>query len=357
MKGKTLTTLVLSFGLIFSLVAATEILALEKEQEAQAPARIVIPDQVKSVLQQGMATKEARMDIPFTFVKNIFLPAQQNLHSIFYFKVKNSALGFAPPAAVTEEGEEQEVSSFETTAAQLQTQCHIFMIFNQVDGDFTKDVYVPMNLQADGSTFDAEKEEVYTTGYPLPPGQYILSMAITSQNLEKIGTQYYEFSLPNPGGFTDALGTTPVFFVKEISRLAAPETITMVHKDYFTYSVLKVDTNLDHVFSAGDNLDVFLFIFGAQPNEQTRNDIVVNYEVKKGEEVIIKYAETAYDNPLISQPLPLKRTVLVRTTKGEETKERKETRDLEPGTYSLVILIKDNLSGKTLTRSVDFSVQ
>ncbi len=205
--------------------------------------------------------------------------------------------------------------------------------------------------------YDAEKEEIYSTGYPLPPGKYILSMAITSQNLEKIGTQYYEFTLPNPNGFTDALGTTPVFFVKKITRLAAPETITMVHKDYFTYSVLQVETNLDHVFTAGDNLDVFLFIFGAQPDEQNRNDIVVNYEVKKGDEAIIKYAETAYDNPLISQPLPLKRTVLIRTTKGEETKERKETRDLEPGTYSLDILIKDNLSGKTLTKTVEFSIQ
>ncbi len=357
MKGKTLTLLVLSLGLVFSLVASTEILAQEQEQEEQAPAPIAIPDQVKSVLQQGMATKESRMDIPFTFVKNIFLPAQQNLHSIFFFKVKNSALGFAPPPGAAEQEEEQEVSSFETTAAQLQTQCHLFMIFNQIDGDFSKDVYVPMNLQADGGTFDAEKEEIYSTGYPLPPGKYILSMAITSQNLEKIGTQYYEFTLPNPNGFTDALGTTPVFFVKKITRLAAPETVTMVHKDYFTYSVLQVETNLDHVFTAGDNLDVFLFIFGAQPDEQNRNDIVVNYEVKKGDEAIIKYAETAYDNPLISQPLPLKRTVLIRTTKGEETKERKETRDLEPGTYSLDILIKDNLSGKTLTKTVEFSIQ
>ena len=352
MKGKALIVLALSLGIVFTLVTATQISAQEQTQ-----ARIIIPEQVKSVLQQGMATKEARLDIPFTFTKNLFLPAQQNLHSIFFFKVKNADLGFAPPVAAEEEKEEQEVSSFETTAAQLQANCHLFLMFNQLDGDFSKEIYVPMNIQAEGGSYDAEKEETYTTGYPLPPGNYLLSMAIASQNLEKIGTQYHEFTLPNPAGFADALGTTPVFFVKEINRMAAPETITDVHKDFFTYSVLQVTTNLDHVFTAGDNLDVFLFIFGAQADEQNRNDIAINYEVKKGEEVLIKYAETAYDNPLVSQPLPLKRTVLVRTTKGEETKERKETRDLEPGEYTLVISIKDNASGKELTKTVAFSVQ
>lgn len=353
MKGKTLTLLVLAIGVVFTLVIPANLYAQEQEQQA----RVVIPEQVKSLLQQGMATKEARLDIPFSFVKNLYLPAQQNLHSIFFFKVKNAALGFAAPAVAAEKKEEQEVSSFETTAAQLQASCHLFLMFNQLDGDFTKEVYVPMNFQVEGSSYDAEKEEVYTIAYPLPPGKYILSMAIASQNLEKVGTQYNEFTLPNPGGFTDALGTTPAFFVKKISRMAAPETMTNVHKDFFTYSVLQVETNLDHTFTAGDNLDIFLFIFGAQANEQNRNDIVINYEVKKGEEVLIKYAETNYDNPLVSQPLPLKRTVLVRTTKGEEVKERKETRDLEPGTYTLSINIKDNLSGKTLTENVEFVVQ
>ena len=353
MKGKPFTLLVLAIGVVFTLVVPTNLYAQEEAQQA----RVVIPEQVKSVLQQGMATKEARSDIPFSFIKNLYLPAQQNLHSVFFFKVKNADLGFAAPAVAAEEKEEQEVSSFETTAAQLQASCHIFLMFNQLDGDFSKEVYVPMNLQIDGGSYDAEKEEVYTTGYPLPPGKYILSMALTSQNLEKIGTQYFEFTLPNPGGFTDSMGTTPAFFVKKIDRMAAPETITNVHKDFFTYSVLQVQTNLDHAFTAGDNLDIFLFIFGAQNNEQGRNDIVINYEVKKGEEVLIKYAETAYDNPLVSQPLPLKRTVLVRTTKGEEVKERKETRDLEPGDYTLVINIKDNISGKTLTKNVEFSVQ
>jgi len=356
MKSKTLTLLVLAMAIVCSQIAVTNIHAQEPEQEQQQT-RVVIPEQVKSVLQQGLATQEARLDIPFKFVNNLFLPAQQNFHSVFFIKVKNSDLGFAAPAAPAEKEEEQEVSSFETTPAQLQTNCHVFLMFSQLDGSYAKEVYIPLNLQADGEGFDAEKEEIYTIGYPLPPGKYMLSMAITNQNLEKIRTQYFEFTLPDPAAFTDTLGTTPAFLIKNINRVASPETVTQNHKDYFTYSVLQIETNLDNVFTAGDNLDVFFFILGAQANEQNRNDIVISYEVKKGEEVLIKYADTSYDSPLISQPLPLKRTVLVRTTKGEETKERKETRDLEPGAYTLGISIKDNLSGKTLIKNIEFSVQ
>jgi hypothetical protein len=182
-------------------------------------------------------------------------------------------------------------------------------------------------------------------------------MAITSQDLQKIGTQYYEFTLPNPMGYTDELGTTPVFFIKQLDRMSAPETRSEIHRGMFTYSVLQVQANLDNVFTAGDNLDVFFFIFGAQANEQGRNDIEVTYEVVQGEEAVIRYAVTSYDMALVSQPLPLKKTVLIKTTKDGKTTERQEQRDLEPGAYALSIEVNDKLSGKTLKQLVNFEVK
>jgi hypothetical protein len=53
----------------------------------------------------------------------------------------------------------------------------------------------------------------------------------------------------------------------------------------------------------------------------------------------------------------MKKTVLVRTTKGTETSEKREQRDLEPGSYSLSITIKDNLSTKTVKKTIDFEVR
>lgn len=362
MKNKSLIIPVVLLGLITVLTMTPALTAQEGQQAAQK-AQVSIPPQVKSILTEGAETRQARLDIPFSFVdKEIFLPAQMNLHRIFFFKVKNADLGFVEPAAAGEKAKEkkegqEEISAFEATPAMLQSRTHVFLDYKQLDGSFSKEVYIPLFLQVDGGSYEAEKEEIFTTGYPLPPGKYLLSMAIASQDLQKIGTQYLEFTLPDPTGFAEELGVTPVFCVNKMDRMSAAETSTEIHKDFFTYSVLQVEANMNDEFAANENLDIFFFIFGAQTNAEGRSDIVINYEVLKGEEVVIRYAETKYDMPLVSQPLPLKRTVLVKTTTDGTTTEKQEQRDIDPGEYALSIKIKDINSGKTLDKVLNFTVK
>ena len=355
MKNRNLIIPVVLLGLVAVLSLAPTLTAQEEQQAVQEQ-KVVIPDQVRAILQQGAQTRQARLDIPFSFLdKDLYLPAQANLHKVFFFKIKNADLGFVEPAQpAAKEGETQEVTSFEAKPNLLQSRSHVFLHYQQLDGTFTKEVYIPLSIQTDGGSYDAEKEEIYTTGYPLAPGNYLLSMAITSPDLQRIGTQDLEFTLPDPMGYTEELGTTPVFFIKKLDRMSAPETRSEIHRGIFTYSVLQIQANLDHTFTTGDNLDVFFSIFGAQANEQGRNDIEITYEVIQGEEAVIRYAVTSYDMALVSQPLPLKKTVLIKTTKEGKTTERQEQRDLDPGTYALSITVNDKLSGKTLTKLVNF---
>jgi hypothetical protein len=77
----------------------------------------------------------------------------------------------------------------------------------------------------------------------------------------------------------------------------------------------------------------------------------------KGDEAIIKFAGTKYDAPIISQPLPLKKTVVIQTQEGDQVSEKKEQKDLDPGAYTLKIELKCNVSGKMLTKSIDFTVE
>jgi hypothetical protein len=357
MKIKTYTCAILFAGLILSFVLAPCLVAQEEQEKKQSEA-VYIPKEVKDVLQTGMDNREARLDIPFTVFKHLYLPARENMHSVFFFKVKNSDLGFAPltPVGGTPEKTEGETAQ-ETAASQLQSKAHCFLLFNQLDGDYVKEIYIPVQHQADGSSYNPDEEGIYTTGYPLPPGKYLLSMAITSFELEKIGTQYFEFTIPDPAAFTDTLETTPIFFAKQLNRMSSAELKAEIHKDYFTYAVLQITPNLDRVFHAGDNLDIFFFIFGAQPNEANQFDIEASYSVMKDDEAIIKFAATKYDAPIISQPLPLKKTVIIQTQEGEQVSEKKEQKDLEPGAYTLNIELKCNLSGKTVTKSIDFTVE
>ena len=358
MKIKNLLFFLLASAMVITVLSAPA-MALQEQQPSQQKPVIIIPPEVKTVLEQGMEAREARLDIPFNIIEHLYLPAAQNLHSIFLFKVKNLDLGYAPltPAVETEKKEETQ-SSFEEVPAMLQAHSHLFMLFTQLDGTFSRAVYVPVRVQIEGGSYEPEKEEIYSVGYPLPPGNYLLSIAIASQKLEKIGTQYFEFNLPDPLSYTTELGTTPIFFVKSVERMPSAEVRTEVHKDFFVYSILKMVPNLDHMFTAGENLDIFFVIFGAQPDATQKYDIEINYEVVQGEEKMIRYAPQKYENPLVSQPLPLTRTVIIKTTDEEgNTTEKKETRDLEPGIYTFSIDIKDNISGKQLLKTIEFEVK
>jgi hypothetical protein len=368
MKAKNFIThlvfLMFVFCLFFSL---STFAAQKKKNKTQAEEQIRIPKEVKVVLQEGLAQRQGRLDIPFSFVKHLYLPAQANMHSVFFFKMKNGDLGFASQAIapVEKKAEEAEEEKKETPPASeteappdlLLASLNVFLQFHRLQEkkpvEVINEVYIPVNIQVESTSYDPEKEEIYSTAYPLPPGDYLLAMAVTSLDLEKIGTNYYEFSLPNASLFTDILETTPIFFLEDFKQMDSPETTAEVHKDFFTYSVLHLKPKIENVFSQGENLDVFFFIFGAQPNEEGSYAIEINYEVYKKEEKVIRFEAITCLSPLISQPLPMKRTFVIKSEEGE----KREKKDLEPGNYTLSIKIKDNVTEKTSDKNIDFEIK
>lgn len=347
MKIRSIIGPALILGLILSLVSLPRIAVPKTEKQAQEQDIIVIPPEVKTVLQEGLQTRQARMDIPFTVFKYFYLPARENFHSIFLFKIRNVDLGFSPVG-----------SSQEGSPAMLQSQSHVFLQFNRLEnntpGELIKEVYAPAELQEESASYEPDKENIYSIAYPLPPGNYLMSMAVASSNLEKIGTQYFAFSLLDPTSLSDRLETTPIFFVKSIERMASPETKVEIHKGIFTWSALRIEPNTENVLSAGENLDVFFYVIGAKPSEEGKFNVEISFEVLKGDEKLIRFANATYDFPLISQPLPLKQTVVIKSGEGEE---KRETRDLEPGKYSLSLSITDKVSGDSVSKSIDFEVK
>ncbi|MBN1272764.1 MAG: hypothetical protein JXB26_10895 [Candidatus Aminicenantes bacterium] len=272
------------------------------------------------------------------------------MHNIFLFTIKNADLNYLPVASTEIQVQENE------TPAKLTTRSVCYLQFNSLEesvpGPMVKEVYIPIHFETEAS-YDPEAEVTCSTAYPLPPGKYRLSMAITTEDMEKIGVQYYDFDIPGPSSFKDTITTTPLFFVEKSKQLQAPEVQAEVHLDYFVYSVIQITPNLKKEFSSGDNVELFFFILGAQPNEQRKYDVEVEYEILQNDKTVIRYAKQTYEYPLIIQTLPLKRTVLIK--KGEE--EKKETRDLEAGEYTLNLKILDKISGKTAIQTIGFSAK
>jgi hypothetical protein len=370
MKARNIIILSALLVFVFCLfLSPSATAAQEKEKEDKTKGQIIIPKEVKVILQEGLAQHQSRLDIPFAFIKHLYLPAQLNMHSIFLFKMKNVDLGFAPQAfdvieqKTTEEKTEEKktetppASETETPPALLQANLNVFLQFYRLEErepvEVIKEVYIPVKLQVERTSYDPEKEEIYTTAYPLPPGDYLLAMALTSPDIKKIGTQYYEFSLPDSSLYTETMETTPLFFIKSYKQMSAPETTAEVHKDFFTYSIRQIEPKIDNVFPQGEDLDIFFYIYGIQPNEENQFDIGVNYEVSQEEENIIRFEPITYPSPLVSQPLPMKRTFRITSEEGEKS----ERRDLDPGQYTLSIKIKDNISGKSLDKKIDFEIK
>ncbi len=356
MRVKAFMIAALLFGLGLRLAFSPCLFAQEEDKT------VYIPKQVKKILEEGMESKQPRMDIPFNLFKHIYLPARDSVHNIFFFKIKNSDLAFAPIAPAGEEPKKEEKAESEAQLAQadqgqLQSKTHLFLWFKQLDGDTEREVYVPVQLQMDGASYNPEEEAVCTTGYPLLPGNYMLGMAIASWDLKTVGTQYLEFSLPNPADFKDKMDTTPIFFVKDLQRISQPEMKVEIHRDYFTYSVLQIIPSLDNLFKVGQNLDIFFFIYGAQPKADGSYDIEASYEVIHEDKPVIKFAGTKYNNPIISQPLPLKKTVIIQTQEEDQKKETKEVKDLEPGQYTLNIELKCAVTGKSAKKTIDFTIE
>jgi hypothetical protein len=349
---------VLLAGFIISLILGPVFAAQTNQQgkdknEPKAAEKIFIPKEVKAVLEQGMAARQSRLDIPFTIFKHIYLPARDSVHAIFLFKAKNADLGFAPPAGMPAP----------TQPVQLQAQFYVFLQFLRVEKDapakVVQEAYVPATIQAGAEPYDPEKEAWYSIAYTLLPGDYLLAMAITSPDLNKIGTTYFDFSLPDAKASTQILDTTPVFFIKQMNKMEAPEMKAQVHPGFFTYSLLRIEPNIDNIFKAGDNLDIFFYVFGAKPGEarageqQAQYNIEVNYEVKQGDKPAIRYEPAIYFFPLISHALPMKQTVLIKT----EKEQKREQRDLPAGKYTLSLKISDKNSDLTVEKTVDFEVK
>jgi len=136
MKTKNLIISVFILGFVFTLALSPSIdfAQEEKIEKEKTEEKFTIPPEVKLVLVQGLTQRQGRQDIPFRIIKHLYLPAQENIHSIFLFKMKNASLGFASQAfalvekkpeeekTVKKEEKEKEETAEEETPPAVQTE-------------------------------------------------------------------------------------------------------------------------------------------------------------------------------------------------------------------------------------------
>jgi hypothetical protein len=349
-----------------------------KKPEAKPAQKEIIPKEIKAIMQEGLATRQGRQDIPFTIFKSLVFPVQGGMHAVIFFKAKNSDIGYAAPGAAAPAPKNQpaQPAPAAPAAGMLEARLALALEYLQLDATGAlktyKDATFGVNLQTESAGYDPNKEEWYSFGYPLPFGKYTLVMLFThidpktgKPDIKKVGVGYYDLVLPGPDTYQNTLETTPLFFARNIEQMPSYEARPTVHKGLFTYSVLQIVPNIDSIVTAEDKaqIEILFFILGAkakdepaaqaQPAVQTsqpKYEIEINFEVQKEDgSTVIKWQPQNYVSPLVDQALPLKRTL--------KTGEKTEQKDLEAGKYMLVIKIMDKVSGLTLDKKMPFEVK
>jgi len=354
---KTIASLICA-GVMLSLIVsagnAAPVAVPDKDKKEAAQDKIIIPKDVKAVMEAGLATrKPMKTDIPFMVSQVVTMPGPQQVTFVYFLlNVKNADLGYAAPAAPAAVN-----STGAVAPVKLQAKIHMFIQFYKVEngapGALVKEVYVPASFEYDATGYNPEAVDWYSFGYPLSPGNYLTAIALSSEDMKKGGVQYYEFAVPDPASFTEKLDTTTMLVMKDFQQVETAETHVELHRGLLSWSVARITPNLTKTIKVGDALDLFFFIYGARPNTAGKYDVQIEFEVRQGDKTQIRFAPGQFQSPLISLPLPMKQTLEIRPGDKVETK----TQDLPAGSYVIIFKITDNVSGLKGEKQIDFVVE
>jgi len=308
-----------------------------------------MPKEVAALIQEGLATRQGRLDMPFSMFKKLVLPAQNNnLYPVFFFKAKNGDLGYAPSA---------------TDTGEMETTLNVFFQFFQHDPAGALKPFWAGNprtvLKTAGAGYDPEAEDWYSFGLTMPAGTYTLALVLASPDLKKMSVGYADVTLPDAATFQNALLPTEPVIVKSMEQVQ-PDQRPTIHRGCYLWGALQVVANVAAETAAGEDLEILFFVLGAAAKDpaapRPANDLEVNFEVQGADgSPAIKWAPQSYESFFINQPLPLLQTL--QTTDEKGTVVKTEKKPLPAGKYTLVCQITDKVAGTKADAKVAFEVK
>ncbi|HRD01864.1 MAG TPA: hypothetical protein PLP57_04375 [Candidatus Saccharicenans sp.] len=337
------------FSLVLVLILAltvsfSEATPQKKDQKKDQKVKSVIPQDIKALLEQGLPDRQVRADLPFQFSDTYVLPAKGTYIVVFVTKIKNADLSYAQPA------NNQDI---------YQSDVDLFMQFYQLESETPKLVVeqkTASSFAIPAAEYQPEGESYYYLGYPLPAGKYIIAAALGHRATQKLGTTYYDFEIPDyeEVAQSNKLETTSLFLLKDIQQMDTQENYPNFHKDYFSWIIFKAYPCPDNKLKPGDQPNLMFMIYGVKVDENQQADIEINFDIRKDDNKIVSFTPMKYDTNFIEQaiPIPTIKKMQIKDDKGERT----EDRPLDPGTYELVLNIKDNKSGMTLEKRIPFEL-
>jgi len=326
-----------------------------KKQPTKAAAKGTMPKEVAALIQEGLATRQGRQDIPFAFFKQLILPAKEGqLYPVYFIKARNGDLGYAPSASGTSE---------------LETTLIIYYQFYQPAADGTLKAGLggksEPGLKTPAEGYSADAEDFYSFGLGklgLRLGKYTLALVLSTPDMSKLSVAYSDIDLTGSEAQQSGFWLTDPVIVKSAEQVD-PDPQPTLRRGYFTWGGLKVVPNAAGEIAVAEVLDTLFFAVGANPKQAAdqapMNELEVTFEVQAEDgRPLIKWAPTTYDIYFVNIPLPLENTVEIESVdeKGAMTK-RTEKKPLSAGKYALAVSVTDKVSGKKADTKMAFAIK
>jgi hypothetical protein len=183
-----------------------------------------------------------------------------------------------------------------------------------------------------------EKKSIYQKAVPLRSGLYKLELVLKDLNSGNVGTEYRGFTVPKFQ--EDKLATSSIILADKIEKLS----LKQVAAGQFVIGSSKIRPKVKEVFDRNETMGIYFQIYNLALDEKTNKpSATIEYVLKKGEKEVSRFSEQQDKLAGASQQMTLEKLLPLN--------------DLEPGRYSLVVNVTDNLSKKTISPVAKFEVR
>ncbi|MEW5975706.1 MAG: GWxTD domain-containing protein [Acidobacteriota bacterium] len=178
----------------------------------------------------------------------------------------------------------------------------------------------------------------YQKSVPLRSGLYKLELVLKDLNSGNVGTIYKGVNVPKFE--EDKLSTSSIILADNIEKLS----INQVAAGQFVIGSSKVYPNLKDSFDRNKTMGIYFQIYNLALDEKTQKpSATIEYVLKQGNKELSRFMEEKENLAGASQQMTLEKFLPLS--------------DLEPGKYSLVVNITDNLSKRTISPVAKFEVR
>ena len=183
-----------------------------------------------------------------------------------------------------------------------------------------------------------EKRSLYQKSVPLRSGLYKLELVLKDLNSGNVGTVYKGLTVPKYE--EDKLATSSIILADNIEKLSMKQAAA----GQFIIGSSKVYPNVNDVFNRTQTMGIYFQVYNLGIDEKTKKpSATIEYSLKKGDKEIARFSEDQTKLAGAAQQMTLEKLYPLK--------------DLEPGPYSLVVNVTDNLNKRTISPVAKFQVR